>query len=96
MADIRAKWLRFIEQPQGRRKTRIWHVVTLDGSADLGEIRWHAPWRKYAFFPDARTIFEPDCLDDLASFCRGQTNNRREVVRQAKLAEAPGVPDSWR
>jgi hypothetical protein len=87
---VRAKWVMFHPQPQGRKKTRIWHVTTLpmdrgDPCHDLGEIRWHAPWRKYAYFPDASTLYEPDCLEDLASFCRGQTKKHYEALKTAKL-----------
>jgi len=47
-------------------KTNIYQVVS--NGVFLGDIKWHAPWRKYAFFPDANTLYEQDCLKDLESF----------------------------
>lgn len=90
MSTIRAKWLYFKPMTQTKtRKTKVWLVLTLYGETLLGQIRWHAAWRKYAFFPEPRTLFEPDCLDDLASFLRGQTKARQYERRQEKLAKAP-------
>lgn len=39
----------------------------------LGRIRWFGRWRKYAFEPAPNTIFEQDCLRDIAAFCEDLT-----------------------
>lgn len=31
----------------------------------LGEIKWYGQWRRYAFQPQAGTIFDAECLGDL-------------------------------
>ena len=35
---------------------------------ELGEIKWYASWRRYAFYPKENTIHERDCLRDIAQF----------------------------
>jgi len=56
------------------RKTPIWHVMTKKGSVFLGEIKWYTPWRKFAFFPNTSTIFEEECLRDIAAHCEYMTD----------------------
>lgn len=34
----------------------------------LGTISWHAPWRKYCFFCATSTIFDNECLQEIAIF----------------------------
>ncbi len=94
-----SKWIRFSEaQVPARLRTRIWLVKTLDAQdRELGLVRWYAPWRRYAFYPGqplhplsvgfhgARaTIFEAQCLRDLAAFLDWATAERKaERVRPA-------------
>lgn len=49
-------------------KTKVFELLSKDGNFLLGEIRWYASWRKYAFFPAANTVFENDCLKDIREF----------------------------
>lgn len=53
-------------------KTKIWDVITKEFPTKIGQIKWHAPWRKYSFFPESDTIFEEICLNDIANFCKSQ------------------------
>lgn len=85
------KWIRFDKQPTPtNQKTEVWHVVS---SADgvwpdvIGVVKWYPPWRRYAFFPEANTLYEHQCLRDLAEFCNNATVSRREA-RKAERAEA--------
>lgn len=72
---------------QGGRITAQWRVTTNDGvGALLGLIKWHAPWRKYAFFPADGTLFEPDCLRDMASTLTELTLSHRGRVRARRAA----------
>lgn len=54
-------------------RTCIWSVKTIDETETLGEIRWFGRWRRYAFYPRFGTVFEKQCLRDLADFCEVQT-----------------------
>ncbi len=89
------KWLDVDEQARSKSgKTRVWTVhpaVDKPGDlphehsgATLGSVKWYAPWRKYAFFPEPGTLFEPDCLRAVAGFCEGETrSHRREKANAA-------------
>lgn len=64
-----SKWIDFqkLNRPADR-KTDIYHVVTKDGNSLLGTVTWYAPWRCYSFQPNHNTVFEQQCLKDIASF----------------------------
>jgi len=49
-------------------KTRIWAVRNLQGLAILGVIKWYAPWRRYAFFPQSGTLYDAGCLKEISTF----------------------------
>lgn len=74
-----AKWLEFLmvgATPSG--KTLVWEVRALNGGARLGHVSWFGRWRCYAFWPDPRTIYERECLRDIADFCERETKLRAE------------------
>jgi hypothetical protein len=50
------------------RKTDLYEVVTRDDCQVIAEIRWYGPWRKYALFPRAGTVFEETCLNEIAKW----------------------------
>ena len=74
-------WIKFIETPAVLgRKTRVWNIYTqkedFEGQ-NLGEIKFYPQWRKYAFFPARQTLFEQDCLREIATFCEAETTRWR-------------------
>jgi hypothetical protein len=75
-----SKWIEFVDHgiPKGR-KTHVWLVHPKTGGM-LGEVRWYAPWRQYAFHPIPRTLYERQCLRDIADFCEEETAKQRERV----------------
>ncbi len=64
---FQAKWVRFVLSDTPERKTNVWLVQTKDGE-DLGEVKFWPRWRKYSFFPLPNTLYEQDCLWDIADF----------------------------
>lgn len=78
-------WIRFDEDGKSASgKTSVWTVATMHDKADsdeqysgLGAIKWYGAWRRYCFFPLGQTIFEQDCLRDIAAFCEKQTKAQR-------------------
>jgi hypothetical protein len=73
-----AKWVKFTdERPSMSGKTKGWHVRTIGGGVLLGYVFWRAPWRKYVFAPIADTIYEQDCLRDIAEFIETQTKEHK-------------------
>lgn len=74
-----AKWIRFREVAYPGL-TQRWTIETLDGST-LGHVSWFGRWRQYCFFPDEATVFERQCLRDIATFCETKS---REYGRNRK------------
>lgn len=54
-------------------KTKIWDVTTIDRAGLLGQVKWFAQWRKYTFFPNNSTLFDFDCLTEIAEFVAKET-----------------------
>lgn len=57
-------------------KTNIYQVMA-DTGYYLGDIKWKASWRKYAFFPESDTLYEQDCLRDIAKFLEEQKTRKK-------------------
>ncbi len=74
-----AKWIEFkFSHNSESGKTKVWQVIAEDGYVVLGGISWFARWRKYTFMPYAGTVFEQDCLRDIAAFCEAETKKHKE------------------
>lgn len=81
-----AKWIRFDPIPvPPDRKTQRWHVVAKQRGDDLGVIEWDTGWRRYVFAPYEGSVYEQDCLRDIASFIEDET-------RKHKAASSAPVP----
>jgi len=73
------KWIEFVRLTQDlNRKTATWEVVSKDTQTVIGFIKWYGTWRKYCFFPDEDTVFEQDCLRDIAEFIQTATKLHKE------------------
>lgn len=86
-----SKWIEFSKPvPSKSGKTNIWSVYSSGSKEDedddrdmwLGDIKWRGAWRKYAFFPDRDTVFEADCMRDLAQFCEDKTKAHKEGTKK--------------
>lgn len=89
-------YLRFvpIEVPK-HFVTRRWKVAGDGGSVLLGHVGWYASWRRYVFYPQASTLFEVDCLREIADFLEKQTaeqRRRREYARKMAMVLPPTLP----
>lgn len=70
MADL-GKWMVVEEAPQPeQRKTKRWRILSRKHGTHLGEIRWYGAWRQYTFNPAPATVFNAECLEDIAAFLR--------------------------
>ena len=58
------------------KKTKVWDVVSTSDNY-LGKIKWYAAWRQYTFWPWPDTIFNKDCLSEIAEFCATETKAHR-------------------
>ena len=71
-------WLRIIEVGS-TGKTWIFNVNAKEGGSNLGQIRWFGRWRKYSFFPNAETVFERQCLRDIAQVLGVLMEERKNI-----------------
>ena len=53
-------------------KTQKW-IVTSNSGIHLGRVSWFAQWRRYAFQPIAETVFDANCLREIADFIERET-----------------------
>ena len=80
-------WIRFAPPTQrDGQKTLRFFVTTADGREGLGVVAWYAQWRRYGFYPQLGTIFEQDCLREIASFCETKTREHKEARRAGRAA----------
>lgn len=87
MGKVGESYVEFLESPwdpEQRRSTSRWRLRAKAGQEFLGEVRWYAPWRRYAFFPRQDTLFEANCLWDIADFLAKETANRKEARAEEK------------
>lgn len=78
------KWIQF-QCIRSTGKTDVWQIAAKDkGPTLLGEIKWFGRWRSYAFFPYNDTVFESQCLSDIAQFCVYRTQSHRLALTQRK------------
>jgi len=68
-------------RPSESGKTKVFRVNTINENITLGEVRWYAPWRKYAFYPEWNTLYEERCLRDIADFVGRVTIKHRAEQR---------------
>jgi hypothetical protein len=69
------------------RNTKRWTIVAHDGEVELGEVKWFGKWRCYAYFPLNDTLYEKQCLRDIAAFCERRTNEHRDYLKQGNKGE---------
>lgn len=71
-------YLRFaFNVPIKGHKTNVWAVY--GGLVQVGVVKWYAQWRRYCFFPNEGTLFEEECLREMATFLEDQTYARRKI-----------------
>lgn len=83
---LETKHLKFITA-QPAKKTERWHVC-MSGSGVIGTVGWFGRWRRYAFFPSSGSVYEQDCLRDIAGFIEQKTKQHRAAKLDAKVRSA--------
>lgn len=78
-----AKWLEFQEM-QTSTKTKVFFVWNKEKSTLIGEVRWYGPWRQYAFMPAQNTVWERQCLMDIARFINNLMVERKKLNQLQK------------
>lgn len=65
---------RFAEQ---KPKTKVWEVISKQHGFRLGLIKYFGRWRQYAFWPEAGTIWNHECLKDVIEFLNYENGLRK-------------------
>ncbi len=73
------QYLRFHETQQKGKKTKEVYVLASRNDAWLGEIKWYGPWRCYAFFPGAQTVFNHGCLKTINEYIEQLMDERKKA-----------------
>ena len=101
VGDREIKLKRYIELGRSKRspsgKTKIWPVMQIGVEGfrlKLGEIRWQASWRRYAFFPEIQTVYDSSCMRTLADYCDYKTQDHREALALTRTARI--ALSTWR
>lgn len=63
-----SEYLDFIDVPNHSGKTRKVNVVSKKHGFSLGLIQFYGRWRQFVFIPASETVFNKDCLRDIAVF----------------------------
>ena len=72
-----SKYLEFVKHTHGiARKTDKWRVESIKTRQVIGLIEWYSPWRRYTLYPVAGTIFDANCLRDIATFMEIEMGKR--------------------
>lgn len=61
-----SKFINFIQVPSSG-KTEVYTVET-KACLPIGTIKWYGSFRKYCFFPNANTVWDTSCLNDVIYF----------------------------
>ena len=88
---MKAKNIQFgTPEPSKSGKTKVWQVMAITDpwylvdDCSIGEIKYRATWRRYAFFPKPDTLYEQDCLRLIADFCEDKTKKLRKTWAKRK------------
>ena len=80
------KWIEAIDVTEKigfKGKTRVFRITPKGNNFPLAEVRWYPGWRKYTV-QTGTSIFEEDCLRDMADFIEGKTREHKGRVSSSK------------
>lgn len=83
-----SKYLRF-ELIRDTGKTQVYQVLSVSQGTFLGHLRWHGAWRQYVFEPEFDTIWNKECLRDLAAYLDGLMAARRKDLFKRQASSGP-------
>ncbi len=66
--NFESKYIYFEMANKHNPSSWIVDVIADDGDVKLGQIRFYAHWRQYAFYPENGTVYEKTCLRDITKF----------------------------
>jgi len=72
-----SKYLRFVLIGD-TGKTQVYNVISVTQGSILGRLLWWGSWRQYVFEPAPYTVWNKDCLRELAEYLNGLMQARRQ------------------
>jgi len=70
--------LKFINAGQSASgKTQVWGVLSVHSGHLIGAVKWYGRWRRYVIYPQDGTLFDAECLSEIAAFLSTQMEMRR-------------------
>lgn len=75
--DSFLKFEEILDKPK-RIRTQRWRVMSVSGDEQLGVVYWWSAWRRYVFAAAMQTIYDADCMWDIADFIALRTVERKE------------------
>ena len=64
------------------RRRNVWNRRAVAGEDKLGVISGYSQWRCFVFRPAIRTLFDAECLEEVARFCAEQTKLRKQTYKK--------------
>ena len=84
MRNVSSEFLHF-QHEVSDLDTSIVSVLAKRTGAQLGQIRWYAPWRQYVLYPSPQTLFNGRCLADITSQLVAMMDDWSEQKGRKKL-----------
>lgn len=67
----------FFRQEDHDGKTKYWSVHSRKDASDLGRVSWFSAWRRYVFSPAAWTVYDANCLREIADLVETATKDHK-------------------
>jgi len=87
VGDTLSEYLEFVDVPNHSGKTRKVNVVSKRHGYSLGLIQWYGRWRQYVFVPGPETVFNRDCLRDIAQYLQEMMDERKKVAMFNRIGD---------
>jgi hypothetical protein len=73
------------------KTTKVWDIVSKTRGDVLGQVRWFGRWRQYTLYPTKGTVWNVQCLTDVAAFITARMTERRSRLgwrpREAPMSQ---------
>lgn len=67
------------------KKTYNIFVCSIKSDELLGKIAWYGPWRKYVFYPESDTLFDPKCLAEITEMLNKLMEERKHDKKKCSF-----------
>jgi len=79
--NFESKYIYFQMANKNNPASWIVDVIADDGDVKLGQIRFYAHWRQYAFYPKDGTIYEKTCLTEITNFIKMMNDVQKKGLK---------------